>query len=265
MSSFEIGPAPGGSAIHQKIDPRTVGRWLAVMVFAITSVSVLTHVLRFTILDGRQHAVLMVFDTNSEHSFATYYQGISLLIASLLLVMAARLPRRAAEPKGRWWGVLAGMFAMLSFDELCELHENVGYAFEKAVHPHGYFHFGWVIPAIGFVCIFGGIYLRFLFQLPLRTRLRFIVAGAIYVGSAVGVEMLSGKYADALGEENVTYQLLSDLEECGEMTGVGIFIFALASHLQQKRAQLSIDFAHPSDTRCETRVEDPSGRLRKVA
>src|SRR5262249_25529800 len=161
---------------------------------------------------------------NYEHSIPTYYQGFSILVASLLLMVSAISPRRAGEPHPLWWSILAAAFAWLSYDELCEMHEMVGTAVERHVHASGDFKFGWVIPAIIFLAIFGGIYLRFLFQLPLKTRIRFMVAGAIYVGGAVGVEMISAKYADLHGQENLAYSLISDVEECGEMTGIGLFI-----------------------------------------
>ena len=50
----------------------------------------------------------------------------------------------------------------------------------------GVLYFGWVIPASVLVSIFVLSYLKFLAHLPAITRFRFVRAGAIFVGGAMG-------------------------------------------------------------------------------
>ena len=235
--------------VQLRLSSARVACVLCAIIIPLTILSVASHVYRFTFAGGNARWYTLMFDLNYEHSVPTYYQGISILVASLLLVVPALSRRRGGEPHPIWWGILAAAFAWLSYDELCEMHEMVGFAVERHVHTSGYFKFGWVIPAMIFAATFGAIYLRFLFQLPLRTRLRFIVAGAIYVGGAVGVEMISAKYADLHGQENLGYCLISDVEEFGEMTGIGLFIFSLVSHLGQRDEELAISFSQASTSR----------------
>ncbi len=85
----------------------------------------------------------------------------------------------------------------------------------------GALYFGWVIPASIMVSIFVLSYSRFLLHLPSITRFRFIWAGAIFVGSAMGVELILGSRTDIYGSHNVGYAVIDWVEEAMEMTGGG--------------------------------------------
>ena len=56
------------------------------------------------------------------------------------------------------------------------------------------------------------------------------MAGAVYVGGAIGMEMIGGFYQDVYGYD-LTYVLLQTIEEVGEMLGIVIFIYALCYYL----------------------------------
>jgi hypothetical protein len=51
------------------------------------------------------------------------------------------------------------------------------------------------------------------------------------VGGALGMEMVCGYYADAVGQRNLIYGLLASVEEILEMVGVIVFIYALLSYI----------------------------------
>ena len=74
-------------------------------------------------------------------------------------------------------------------------------------------------------------YLKFLLHLPRKTRDCFLLAGSIYVGGALGMEMVSGYYADAVGQRNLMYGLRTSVEKIIEMVGVSVFIYALQSYI----------------------------------
>ena len=75
----------------------------------------------------------------------------------------------------------------------------------------------------------------------------FIWAAAVFVGGAIGVEMISGYQADLAGERNLTYALIISVEELCEMLGVVIFIHALMTYLQTQIhvTQIHIHSSHP--------------------
>ena len=107
----------------------------------------------------------------------------------------------------------------------------------------GPLYYGWVIPGGLFVlalavCLFG-----FIRSLPGRTRLLFILAAGVFLTGALGVEMVSGWWADPHGEDNLVYALIISVEECCEMLGVAIFIYALYQRLLGQVRELRLTTA----------------------
>ncbi len=70
------------------------------------------------------------------------------------------------------------------------------------------------------------IYFKFWWRLPSRTRTLFLVSAAIYVGGAIGVEMLGGWYF-AQYFIDYTYSMLVLVEETMEIIGSSLFIYTL--------------------------------------
>ncbi len=80
----------------------------------------------------------------------------------------------------------------LFVDEGTTIHETVGYALRDLLGTSGVLFFAWVIPATVILAIFATIYLKFLVHLPGRIRLLVVIAGALFVGGALGIELLRG-------------------------------------------------------------------------
>jgi hypothetical protein len=66
-------------------------------------------------------------------------------------------------------------------------------------------------------------------------------AGIIFVAGAVGMEMVGGRYVFYNGKEELQYALMVTLEELLEMTGIIIFIYALASYIIKNVSDKSIE------------------------
>jgi hypothetical protein len=58
-----------------------------------------------------------------------------------------------------------------------------------------------------------------------------VIAGAIFVGGALGVEMILGYWTDLHGEENLTYGMIDWVEESLEMCGMSLFAWSAGSFL----------------------------------
>ncbi len=97
----------------------------------------------------------------------------------------------------------------------------------------GALYFLWVVPYGVATVVIGLAYLKFVWALPKRTRLHFIMAGVIFLTGALGVEMLGAREADLYGYDTVIYCFLYSVEEMLEMLGVVLFIYALLSYLAQ--------------------------------
>ncbi len=174
--------------------------------------------------------LLRQFDVETEGNVPTWASGALLLMAALVLWGLADAARRAGEPGRRHWAVLAVAFCYLSLDEVAGLHEGAIRYVAGLVPQEGVFTFGWVLVAGPLVVVFGLSYLRFLGRLNPRTRQLFIWAGALYVGGALAMEMVSGALDSAAGRETVAYVLASSAEELMEMLGASIFLYAVARH-----------------------------------
>lgn len=72
------------------------------------------------------------------------------------------------------------------------------------------------------------------------TRFRFIRAGAIFVGGAMGVELVLGYWTDLHGSSNLGYAVIDWVEETMEMTGAGLFLSALVAVLADQSGQLRV-------------------------
>ena len=68
-------------------------------------------------------------------------------------------------------------------------------------------------------------------RLPVATRLGFIVSGPLFIGGALGFELVGGRYAELHGRDNLTYNMIATMEESLEMAGVIGFIYALLKYL----------------------------------
>ncbi|MCH8828159.1 MAG: hypothetical protein IID45_01130 [Planctomycetes bacterium] len=115
-------------------------------------------------------------------------------------------------------------------DETAQIHEHASDWFDL----NGAFYYGWVRPAGIVVLLIGLCYLKFLGHLSRRSRIQFMIAGATYVGGALGVEMGLGFWADMVGDENFVYSLIDLVEEGLEILGATLFLFELAEYISRE-------------------------------
>ncbi|MEG3899389.1 MULTISPECIES: hypothetical protein [unclassified Microcoleus] len=175
---------------------------------------------------------ISLFDLDAEINYPSWYSSFTLLFCAILLGIIATAKKKQGDRYFRHWKALGFIFVFLSLDEILSLHEIlIINDLRKALHLGGFFYFIWVIPGAIFVVVTGLAYLKFLLHLPLRTRNFFLLAGSIYVGGALGMEMVCGYYADVAGQRNLIYGLMASVEEILEMVGVLVFIYALLSYI----------------------------------
>jgi len=121
-------------------------------------------------------------------------------------------------------------FVQARHDEAIELHEHLG----GLVGAGGPLYFDWIVPAAIVVAAVAAIYLPFLRELPPRRRRWFVLAGALYVGGAVGVEVPLGWWTDHAGTDNAVYALIDWVEETLELAGATLFLLALAERWHER-------------------------------
>ncbi|HEX9784282.1 MAG TPA: hypothetical protein VGA56_16335 [Opitutaceae bacterium] len=126
--------------------------------------------------------------------------------------------------RGRWIVLSAG-FVYLAFDESVSVHEFIGGPLLR-LFPflEGIFTFVWVVVAIPVVVSLAFYFWPMMRDMPAVHRRRWIVAAAVYVGGAVGIESLSGVVVGATGERGLLYQMIVVVEEGMEMIALWLFL-----------------------------------------
>jgi hypothetical protein len=133
---------------------------------------------------------LLKFDVGGEQTVGSWLSTVLLLLCALVLLQIGAAQRHRGAPYARHWLGLGIIFCGLSIDEAVSIHEMTIRPVHNLLGTSGVFLYAWVIPAIAFVAAVGVAYLGFLRHLEPAFRLRFVLAGALFVGGAVGFEML---------------------------------------------------------------------------
>lgn len=170
------------------------------------------------------------FDINFEPSIPAWYSACALLASSALLSITGLAKMHEKDRYYKHWLVLAAIFMGLSIDEAARFHEMIHTVIISRVEVHGMLYFPWVVPALIFVGIVALCYIPFLLHIDRRTAKLFLVAGAIYVMGAVGMEIIAGPFAEKYGTASTPHEICEAIEETLEMLGIVAFIYALLDH-----------------------------------
>jgi hypothetical protein len=177
------------------------------------------------------------FYVDDENNLPSWYQSIAYLFAALLLALIALPLWHRGATYARHWALLAAIFAFLSLDEVGSLHERTIEPLQRLIGiPSGAWAPTWVVLGLAFVALLALLYLRFFFHLSWRERGQVLLAAALLVGGAIGVEMANS--AVDLGPEiqrkqTLQYALMAHIEEGFEMLGLLVFIDFLLARLSR--------------------------------
>jgi hypothetical protein len=226
-----------------ELGPAQAARWLTLATAAVVGSCVLVTSLSIILERPYLLGLVPMFDLDREATIPAGYSALLLLGSAVLLVLVARVERLQGEQRWFYWVALSLGFVYLAADELVAIHEkfNLPLRHLLGVSPRAT---TWVIAGVLGALAAGVFFLPFLRALPARLASRFVVAGAVYVGSALGLETVwvaLGHGPDGGAYNWVTLGQVT-LEEGGEMAGVALFIWALVAHLRSAGAHLELTF-----------------------
>ena len=175
---------------------------------------------------------LRPFNLDEELSLPTWYASFLFLTCSALLSVIAITARRHAQAHVLHWMFLALVFVGLSMEEVVGLHELWG-RFMRAnfVLPPTLRHAG-VIPLFAVAVILAAAYWRFVWALPNRARLFFILSGAMVVSGAVLMELVGSYLFVEHGQFTSIAGASTTFEEILEISGVTLFAWALIDYIK---------------------------------
>ncbi len=188
---------------------------------------------------GSKSPLIEFFSLTEEKNIPTWWSSFLLATCSVVLYTIAATKSRSTGEFKRHWIALAAIFCYMSVDELVEIHEWLS-SVPGLGSLHGFLYYGWVVPAAILVAVFALSYLRFLFHLPVGTRGKVAVAGMIFVGGAIGVELILGAWTDAHDEFNFVWAMIGLVEETMEIMGSSLFLYALLEYLGRTAPDLRL-------------------------
>ena len=197
-------------------------------------------------LTGHDHVfgLVALFNLDGENNLPAFYAVLLLLVASALLLVTAWLERTRDGADARYWAVLGAGFLLMSVDEACSLHEALIAPMRHVLGAGrlGIFSYAWVVPALVFVALAGLYFLQFVRRLPPATRRACLLAAALYLGGALGVELLEGRHRELHGGGPM-YNVYVTVEESLEYAGLVVLIHALLRYLAAFHGELRVAFA----------------------
>ncbi len=239
-------PARDAPVLGLRISPDRVVHLLLTVITVLTVVNLVTVAVVY-IIDRPtltyESDVIQLFDIDFEQSIATWYQGTIVAICGVLLLLIGAAHRQHGRTRvAVYWIMLAIIFFGLSLDEVLAVHEQSMVPIRTALGiSGGVLYFAWVIPAFALLMVLVIGLIPFLRSLPGQTRRQFLGAGMIFVGGALGLEMIAGAYvAEGRGGDTLLYKLLATVEEVLEMVGIVAFLRAMLVYLARGEAAIRI-------------------------
>lgn len=237
------------------VSPKRIALALALAALALTLTSFVAQLAYVSVGRGDLTRLLPMLFVGKDDSLPAWYSSVILLLCSVLLAGTARVVRRPDGRGATGWAVLSVIFLYLAVDEGISIHEKLSplgrVMLRGAGLDSGVVSRAWVVPGAIFALVVALAFLGFLLRLPPRTRNLFVVAGGIFVGAAIGMEVATDAYVYLRGgPPNLTVAdnvmrtvILPHIEELLEMLGVTVFVYALLAHAGglSKRYELSFD------------------------
>ena len=228
------------SIMRFEVNPALIMRFLLTIILLLMSINIGQLIMRYsfrprTAIGNRAH---VRFLERAKCAEPLFLHDISLL--TLLLYLNGLSERRLGGGGFAFhWYCLAVIFVFLASDEMLCFHEQLSAPFRRMLGSSGIFYLAWVIP-YGLATFFvGAAFLVFLVKLPRETRRDFIVAGLLYIGGAIGMEMIGSVEYEKVLDRTLLMDIYVFVEESLEMFGVLLFIRALINHLGNRQVQLN--------------------------
>jgi hypothetical protein len=201
---------------------------LCLLGFALWLVSVAQDICIYGFSCRELTQIIGYLDVEAERSLYTWYSTCILLLTGFIASCHAdRVGRHG--PHFRQWVGIGVLFVYLSLDEMLSVHEKLSAIGGRIVEPTGFFRYSWVVPGLFLAGIVAFSLSSLVLDLPKRQRFWTIASGAIFLGGAVGMEMISGKIAFVLSRDTLLYQAVNSVEEAMEVIAVLMFMWVVAS------------------------------------
>ena len=235
-----------------KVKPKRILKILLGLTFLLALLNIAALYLRF--FPERYHiynslheffvdTYINQFTMNNEMNIPTYVSSMQLFFASLLLFAVAAVKKIEQDKYQRHWLGLGFILLAFSIDEFVAFHETLAKLFKTLPDFNGLLSFKWLFAGFAFLLIFGVLYIKFFFQLENKYKFLFLGAAVLYFTGAMGFEIIGGRFANYHDTRNITFYLITTVEEMLEPSGIAVLIYGLLRYLQERMNELRIGIA----------------------
>lgn len=223
------------------ISPFNVAKYLTFGIIFLTICSIAIQIGKY-VFDYRE-SWTRLFNLDREMNIPTWYSGLMLISCGLIIRGIFAVKKSQSDRFWRHWQMLSIIFFILAIDEIASIHEILIIDdLADALNLPSFWHSVWVIPGTILVAIFIWKYWKFMLYLPKKLQRHFLIAISLYVGGALGMEMVGSYYDGIDGQQNLVYAMLATIEEVMEMMGCVVFIYGLLTYLGELRAAIQVNF-----------------------
>ena len=231
---------PGEVAIT--LNRLTIVRLLGTVAVFLILANIAAQCVRHITSHESVYGLIPLFNVDQENNLPSYFSASLLLISAVLLSIISIEKRKTQAMWALHWIILAFTFLYLSIDEAASLHELlIRPTREFFGRKTGLLYTAWVIPGIVATVIFAFSFLTFFLNLPTRTRRFVLLAAILYIGGALGMELVANGYFERHGDD-LTYAMLVTVEEGLEMAGAIVFINALMIYIEANYNEIRFRF-----------------------
>lgn len=207
---------------------------LAIVILLLTVAHAVSTTLWWMEQNRFTELLMEKFYFGGEGNFPAFFSAVLLLIASALFGVIGRCVRAVEGAKSGYWMALAGVFMFLTLDEAAQIHEKLDTdLIWGRIETSGFLAWPWVILYGGLVAVFLVVFGRFWVELPPAVTWPYAFAAAVYVGAALGFEMLEARvYTEGAGPGPL-FDILVTIEEFLEMSAILYAIHTSLRYLSQ--------------------------------
>lgn len=178
-----------------QIDARRVFGWHLAVIGCLALGHLIATVLAPDMIPFTLGKVRALFDLDEEAGPAAFFSSLALLACAGAAAMVAGAT--ADRTLRRFWILVAAIAAFLAVDEAIGIHEKFGVIGDMVTSGRGIFTISWWVIYPFALAPFITIGVPGLLRLDSETRLRLMLAGAVFVIGAVGFEILESAARDA--------------------------------------------------------------------
>jgi hypothetical protein len=185
----------------------------------LTLASVVIQILRLRFGHDTLLGLAPLLDVRREQNVPTWYSSVLLLACGVVLADLGLRIRTASPERARRWLVLATLFCLASLDESASIHESLGGLGRRFEDRPDFLVRPWVVFAVPVVAAVLWAYVPFFRRRPPAVRRAFLVGAALFVGGALGVEVIEILLSDG-PRDTPALAWATSAQELFEMLGI---------------------------------------------